>query len=84
MSNEQGYNGYSNYQTWNVALWIFNEEGLYRYWIERQHEDNLPRELQDWIEENTPEVTGLYADILGHALGMVDWYEVAEAIREAE
>lgn len=27
-----GYNGWANYPTWCVALWIDNEEHLYRAW----------------------------------------------------
>jgi hypothetical protein len=32
------YNGWTNYETWNVALWIQNDEGLY----------NLARECGDY------------------------------------
>jgi hypothetical protein len=32
MADDKGYNGWSNYETWNVKLWIDNDEGSYNYW----------------------------------------------------
>ena len=29
MSNETGYNGWKNWETWNAALWMMNEEDTY-------------------------------------------------------
>jgi hypothetical protein len=26
------YNGYSNYESWNVNLWVMNDEGYYEAW----------------------------------------------------
>ena len=37
---DQTYNGWANYETWNVALWIQNDEGLY----------NLALTLSDYQE----------------------------------
>jgi hypothetical protein len=29
---KQEYNGWTNYETWNVKLWLDNEESSQRYW----------------------------------------------------
>ena len=34
------YNGWTNYETWNVSLWIGNDEGLY----------NLARTCSDYFQ----------------------------------
>jgi hypothetical protein len=30
MGKAKGYNGHPSYNYWNVALWVANDEGLYR------------------------------------------------------
>jgi hypothetical protein len=36
--SEKTYNGWTNYETWNVNLWMGNEEGSYRYYGELAQE----------------------------------------------
>jgi hypothetical protein len=32
MSDDKKYNGWTNYETWNVALWLDNEQSSERHW----------------------------------------------------
>jgi hypothetical protein len=36
--SDKGYNGWTNYETWNLALWIDNEQGSSEYWREQAAE----------------------------------------------
>lgn len=35
--DEDTYNGWANYETWNVALWLGNDEGSYSFAREYRH-----------------------------------------------
>jgi hypothetical protein len=85
------YNGWTNYETWNVKLWMDNDSADQAFWEEEtEHVCNhcrgdkfmaihkLAKQIKDAHLEAAPEVTGTYADLLGAALSEVNWYEIAE------
>lgn len=89
--SDNRYNGWTNYETWNVNLWIDNDQGSHEFWSERAVElcedsdwdkddgsCRLADELKEHFQENMPEVSGTYADLLQSALDSVDWREIAE------
>lgn len=81
------YEGWSNYETWAVKLWMDNDEGSYHYWKDqaeafRNDRSGLVVVLKDYHEETLPELDGFAGDLCTHALGMVDWYEIAYALLE--
>ena len=40
MSKAKRYNGHRSWNAWNVALWIGNDEGLYRFALDCLHRSN--------------------------------------------
>jgi hypothetical protein len=82
---DQRYNGWTNYETWNVSLWLDNDEGSYTYVRERADElkaeavaardenesvDDPTYELAEWLEEFVEETTpDLGASMFADLLG---------------
>ena len=48
MSTEENYNGWLNYETWLVALWLDNDKGSQGYWRE------ATQEAWDMAEDSGP------------------------------
>jgi hypothetical protein len=89
------YNGWNNYETWAVALWLDNEEGSYRYWREcakavlrenvrvDEAKSGLASMLRDQLQEAMPDLgCSLWADLLNSAFCEVDWHEIAASMLE--
>lgn len=68
------YNGWKNRQTWNVALWIGNDEGLYRLAKGcKSYADFLTR--SGLRGERTP-------DGISYSGSRLDYKELGDMIRE--
>jgi hypothetical protein len=82
------YNGWTNYETWLVNLWLTNDQGSYNAVlgvVQDAAPDQAPEALKDWVEtvvlgDILEEGHGLAHDLLTSALSEVDWFEIAAAL----
>lgn len=98
------YNGWTNYETRCVNLWMNNEQGSHEFFRETAQQihaetdahNNTGLKLKnlktirfaDWLqdyysEENWPDLSGVYGDLLRGALDAVNWDEIARHCIEA-
>jgi hypothetical protein len=92
---EQGkkdtYNGWTNYETWAVSLWVDNEPTSYQYWRElaltylcgSQEKCDAVRDLAEQLkqqitDEAPTDAASLYSDLLMAAISEVNWSEITE------
>lgn len=92
------YQGWANYETWCVHLWLSNEQEPYyefrdlaENYVNRPYE--LGQEIKNRVEEETETAlaavqtkmdaySGMISDIFHANLSVVDWEEIGKAFLE--
>ena len=52
---ERGYNGWADYTTWNCALWIGGDEGLYNMAKDHRTYGEFVETMQEFGMQKTPD-----------------------------
>jgi len=76
MSNASTYNGWSSYATWNIALWIQNDEQLYRIASRHIFDGNRVLDTRGKVHYLFP--TGETPDGVKVSDPSINWNEIEE------
>ena len=83
-NEDKKYNGWTNYETWLVNLWLSNDQGTEEMIndMAKHSKDvySLMEEIKDLIEELNPlkDNADLFSDLLNGAISECNFYEIAE------
>lgn len=84
------YNGWKNWETWQINLWLDNEEPLYREKMGfLRHETLTEESVRAYCEQvfpnGTPDMQGDAKESVAEQMAKVDWTEIYESFAsEAE
>lgn len=79
------YQGWKNWETWNVALWFGNDRGLYNAVREYRGKFNAAKAkdfVLELLPEGTPDMKKLSPGELHTAYAKVGWSEIARDFNE--
>lgn len=91
--SDRTYNGWTNYETWAVNLWMDNEQSTQNYWageaVAALRKDDPVSHLADRMSEEHQDAaidllsplnggSSVFADLLNAALSEVNWREIAQ------
>jgi hypothetical protein len=90
---KDSYNGWTNYETWAVNLWMGESSDYWEELIQDviEGEDlsdvraltyKISLVLKEQHEDDMPQTSGVFGDLLSASLSLVNWYEIAEHIVE--
>lgn len=81
------YQGWKNWETWNVALWFGNDEGLYNA-VRDHHRRFDAGDAEEFVWDLLPDGTPDFQKDstsrrdVAKAYGQVDWQEIADSFNE--
>lgn len=83
--SDREYNGWTNYETWLVNLWLSNDSGSEEMLRETvggcRTKYDAGRAIRAMVDEMAdewmPDQASMFADMIGAALKEVDWQKIA-------
>lgn len=90
---EEKHKGYSNKETYTIALWLQNDETMYNSARDilkdtdlhnnlKDYDDNKAEALEEYVQETMTYKPSLQTDLLNDALARVHWQEVVNALQD--
>ena len=76
---DKKHSGWTNYETWNVNLWLSNDEGLYQALLKAVKDG---QSIEEFVRDMAEASGGKFGDLCEVCLNRVNWQEIADLWKE--